>query len=334
MFRYRIPAPFLWASAALLVVAACAGAQSVAGEARVAVAHNPKPVLEAVSAGVPSPDLRIDVPLVLVPVHVTTVAGRSVTNLTKQNFALLEDNVEQNIVSFSCEDAPVSIGVLFDLSGSMRDKIDKARAAAVEFLKTANPQDEFFLVLFNDKPRLATGLTRNPDDVRTELAAAKPHGQTALLDAIHLAVAEMKHARYSRKALVIFSDGGDNHSRHSEREIKDEMLEGDVQVFAMGIFEPEGAHLRTREERGGPQLLGELAEQTGGRDFPIRRLEDLPQACARITDELRSEYLLGYSPSNSERDGRFRRVKIVLNPPPDMPRLRVWSRSGYRAPLN
>jgi Ca-activated chloride channel family protein len=144
----------------------------------------------------------------------------------------------------------------------------------------------------------------------------------------------MRGARYSRKALIIFSDGGDNHSRHSEREIRDEMLEGDVQVYAMGIFEPEGTRLRTREERKGPLLLSDLAEVTGGRHFAVRRLDALSETCARIADELRSEYLLGYSPTDVERDGKYRRVKVVLNPPPEMPALRVWSRGGYRAPLN
>lgn len=289
------------------------------------------PRLRADAALVPRADLRVDVPLVLIPVHVTTRWGRPITDLKRDDFRLYENNVPQTITSFASEDAPVSIGLLFDMSASMRDKIRKAGESAVEFLKTANTEDEFFLIEFNDKPRLAVPFTRDADDIQRELARARPRGQTALLDAIRMALIEMKSARYAEKALVIISDGGDNHSRSSAAEIRDAMLEADVQVYAMGIFDP-GTHGLSREERDGPQLLTDLAEETGGRHFPVKALDELPGVCARIGEALRNQYLLGYVPSNSERDGKYRRVKVTLSAP-EGKTWRVRSRLGYHAPL-
>jgi Ca-activated chloride channel family protein len=278
-------------------------------------------------------DLRVDVPLVLIPVHVSTRSGRPVTDLKQENFRLFENNVEQKITNFANEDAPVSIGLLFDMSGSMRDKLRKASESAIQFLKTANIEDEFFLIEFNDKPKLAMPFTRDPDDIQQELARARPHGQTALLDAIGMALKQMKSARHIQKALIIVSDGGDNHSRSSEAEIHEAMLEADVQVYAMGIFDPSGTHGRSREQRDGPRLLNDVAEETGGRHFPVQTVDQLPDVCAQIGQALRNQYLLAYAPANSERDGKFRRIKVVLNNVPEgKAGLRVRSRIGYHAP--
>lgn len=280
----------------------------------------------------PRADLRVDVPLVQIPVHVTTQIGASVTDLRLDSFRLYEDKTEQKIVSFVSEDAPVSIGLLFDLSGSMRDKMRKASDSAVGILKTANPEDEFFLIEFNDRPKLVVPFTRDVSEIRQELAAARPRGQTSLLDAIHLAVSEMKNARHLRKALIIVSDGGDNHSRHSETEIKEDMLEADVQVYAMGIFDDTGARGRTREEREGPRLLSDLAEKTGGRHFPVKELSELGGVCGRIGEELRNQYLLGFFSTNSERDGKYRHIRVAVDPPAGAPLVKVRYRLGYYAP--
>lgn len=275
-------------------------------------------------------DLRIDVPLVLIPVQVTTPLGASVPNLGRGSFHIFEDNIEQRIASFANDDTPVSIGLLFDMSGSMRDKMRKACESAAELLKTANPEDEFFLIEFNSRPKLVLPFTRDVDDIQHELVRAHPFGQTSLLDAIHLGLLQMKEARYSRKALVVLSDGGDNHSRFSEAEIKEAIVETDVQLYAMGVFGSDGVVTSTREERDGPRLLGDLAGETGGRYFPIENIQDLPAAAARIGQELRYQYLLGYVPSNAERDGKYRRIKVVVT----APELRARYRPGYRAPLN
>ncbi len=298
------------AAAGLVLISWAAAQNETAGSAdRVAIVPRLKPA----EANLLRPDLRVDASLVLIPVHVATALGNSVTSLSESNFKLFEDGVRQRIATFAKEDAPVSIGLLFDTSGSMRDKIGKASQAAIGLLESANPEDEFFLIEFNSKPALAVAFTNDVDDIRAELARAKTRGQTSLLDAIQLAISQMKSARYDRKALVIVSDGGDNHSRHSEREIKNAMFEADVEVYAMGIFDPQDAHSRTREERNGPRLLDEIAAETGGRHFPVRNLNELPDICARIADELRTQYVIGYAPSGAARDGKYRRVRVTIS---------------------
>jgi VWFA-related protein len=158
-------------------------------------------------------------------------------------------------------------------------------------------------------------------------------GRTSLLDAIHLALAQMKHAHNLRKAIIVFSDGGDNRSRFTEREVKRDMLESDVQVYAMGIFDLDGSRKLTREEQDGPRLLTELAEETGGKNFPVDHLDDLPKVCDRIGNELRNQYLLGYMPANAARDGRYRQIKVVLANTTGRGQLKPFYRQGYYAPL-
>lgn len=280
----------------------------------------------------PRTRLRVDSALVQIPVHVTTAAGTSVTGLTKGNFQLFEDNVEQKITHFAMEDAPISIGLLFDTSGSMSNKMRQASEAASEFFKTANPEDEFFLVEFNDRPKLLVPFTPDSDELYRRILRTRPFGRTSLLDAIHLALGQMKHARNLRKAIVILSDGGDNRSRYTAREIKNAMLESDVQLYAMGIFDDDESRKRTTEEQNGPQLLAELADQSGGRLHTVDRVDYLPYISARIGRELRNQYLLGYNSTNDARDGKYRRVKVKLIAPPAMPDLRTYHRSGYHAP--
>lgn len=289
---------------------------------------NLKPVR---SESLPRADLRVDVPLVLIPAHVTTPIGFAVTNLKPQNFHLYEDGVEQRITHFSSEDAPASIGVLLDTSGSMGNKIRKSAEAAEAFFKTANSDDEFFLIEFNEKPKLTSGFTRNSSEILKRIAHAHTYGRTSLLDAIHLALLQMKGAQNPRKAILILSDGGDNRSRYTETEIKSAMREADVQVYALGIFDPDGRPKKTPEERNGPRLLADIAEQTGGRHFPVRNLDDLPALCERIGMELRNQYVLGYYSSSAVEDGRYRHVKVTVTAPADMPPLRAHSRQGYYA---
>jgi len=286
-----------------------------------------------ISQNYPHADLRVDVPLVLIPVHVTTPAGTSVPGLKKENFKLFEDDVEQKVMHFSNEDAPLSIGLLFDASGSMENKIRKSWEAAAEFFKTANSEDEFFLVQFSDRPKLLLPFTQDADEVYQRIARVKPFGRTALLDAIGVGLSEMKKARYFRKAMVIVSDGGDNRSRYTRGEIKNALLESDVQIYAMGIFDPDLSRKQPAEERNGPVLLNELAEDTGGRHIAVAKLEDLPAVCARIGKELRDQYILGYYPTNESRDGKHRSVKVSVMPSDDMPKLKAYYRRGYQAPI-
>ncbi len=285
----------------------------------------------AIDASMPHPDLKVDVPLVLIPVQVTTPLGVSITGLKKGNFRLFEDGVEQTITQFGQEDVPISIGLVFDSSSSMRNKLQKSMEAAAAFFKTANSEDEFFLIEFSERAKLAVPFTRDSDEIYKRIIHAWPFGRTSLLDAIHLGLVQMKKARHPRKAIVILSDGGDNCSRYTAGEIKGAVRESDVQVYAMGIFDPVDARKRTAEEQNGPHLLDELAEATGGSHYPVRNLSDLPEICARIGSELRNEYLLGYSPALPRNDGKYRRIEVTILPPPDAPLLKANYRQGYYA---
>jgi VWFA-related protein len=289
------------------------------------IAPRLRPDSKAVSP--PVADLRVDVPLALIPVHVTTELGASVTNLQKDNFRIFEDGVEQKITAFSSEDAPLSIGLLFDTSGSMRNKIRKSAEAATAFFRTANADDEFFLIEFNERAKLTVPFTRDANLIYQHIMHTRPLGRTSLLDAIHMALMQMKNAKNLRKAIVILSDGGDNRSRYTEGEIKSAMREADVQVYALGIYDPDDQPKRTPEEKNGPRLLGELAHQTGGRDFTIHDLADLPSVCERIGADLRNQFVIGYAPSNSDDSG-YRHVKVTVSAP-EMPPLRVYHRQGY-----
>ncbi|MGH9665821.1 MAG: VWA domain-containing protein [Bryobacteraceae bacterium] len=292
------------------------------------------PVLPRVrnaGAGLPPADLRVDVPLVLIPVHVTNAFGVSVTGLKRENFHILEDGVEQKIASFAMEDAPISVGFVFDDSGSMYHKIRKAAEAASAFFQTSDPRDEFFLIEFNDRARLAVPFTTDCGVIYKRIARAKPIGRTSLLDAVHLALLQMRKAGNSRKAIVILSDGGDNRSRYTEGEIKKAVREADVQIYAMGVFDLDGSRKLTPEELHGPRLLDDLAVQTGGREFTVKNLDDLPGVCARIGNELRNRYVLGYLPANTVRDGTYRHIKVELAAPVGVPPLNVYNRQGYYA---
>ena len=291
------------------------------GVAAQSVAQEPRPAR-----------FNADATLVLVPVTVTDASNRFVIGLQKQDFRLLEDGVEQTIAHFSGEDAPLSLGLVFDISGSMGDKLRSARQAAVQFLKTMNPEDEAFLVAFSDRATLESGFTAQVEEIRNKLMSLRPGGLTALLDAAELALHEMMNAKNPRKAILIISDGGDNNSRYTRSQIQSLVREADVQVYAMGVFEPSIFSGMTKEEISGPRLLAEIAEQTGGRVFAASDPNDLPGVATRIGVELRNQYVLAYSPKNEHKDGAYRRVDIKVTGPADLTPLKSRWRLGYYAP--
>jgi Ca-activated chloride channel homolog len=282
-------------------------------------------------ASFPEPTLRVDSSLVLIPAQVTTHEGAPIMDLKRKDFRIFEDGAEQQISYFAKDDAPVSIGLLLDSSGSMRNKKEKSSEAAAAFFRTANSEDEFFLIEFDDRPKLVLPFTKDTDLLYHEISHARPYGRTSLFDAIHMALGVMKAAHHERKALVIVSDGGDNRSRRTFTAIKGDMLEADVQLYAMGIFDPKGASQSSREEAEGPQVLDNLAEVTGGRHFPVMNVGTLPQVSTRIGQLLRNRYLLGYNPTNTSRDGRYRGIKLDLAAATD-PGVHVQYRRGYYAP--
>jgi len=273
--------------------------------------------------------LRANADLVLVPVTITDPMNRLVTGLERENFQLFEGSSTQEIKSFSSEDAPVSLGVIFDSSGSMSSKMDRAKDAVVEFFKTANPQDEFFMITFSDEPEVVSDFTSSVDEIQGKLVFTVPRRRTALLDAIYMGVTKMRQAKFAKKALLIISDGGDNHSRYTENEIKALVKEADVMVYAIGIYD---RYFATQEERLGPELLGQIAELSGGRAFTVENPNDLADVATKIGIELRNQYVLGYRPANGQRDGKWRKIKVKLLPPKGLPPLRVYARTGYYAP--
>ncbi len=276
-----------------------------------------------------SKPIKVDVDLVLVPVTITDPMNRLVTGLDKENFNILEGKEPQEIRHFSSEDAPVSLGVIFDLSGSMNSKIERAREAILEFFKTANPQDEFFLITFADKPEQLSDFTQSVDDIQGKLVYTVPKGRTALLDAIYLGINKMHQAKYQKRALLIISDGGDNHSRYTENEIRSVVKEADVQIYAIGVYDH---YFASAEERYGPVLLSDIADLTGGRAYTIDNPNDLADVATKIGIELRNQYVIGYRPKNPAHDGKWRKIKVKLIPPKGLPPLRVYAKTGYYAP--
>ncbi|HTC34788.1 MAG TPA: VWA domain-containing protein [Bryobacteraceae bacterium] len=295
---------------------------------RVKPSDNPK----APDVETRSDRIRVDTTLVQINVTVTDPLNRFVTGLEKEHFRLFEDKIEQKILDFSAEDAPLSIGLVFDTSGSMGPKLQKSRQAAVQFFKTANPEDEFFLIEFNDRPDLVVPFTADTEEIQTRLEFAQSKGKTALLDGVYMAMNQMKKARNPRKAILIISDGGDNNSRYTESEIKNAVREADVQIYGIGIFEPIGSRGRTPEEQMGPGLLNEVAELTGGRSYNVENLNELADIAAKIGIELRNQYVLYYSSTNQTRDGKYRHVNVKLVQPRGLPPLKAFFRLGYYAP--
>jgi Ca-activated chloride channel homolog len=272
--------------------------------------------------------IREDVNLVLVPVSVIDPLERSVVGLQPDNFRVFEGKKAQKIRHFSREDGPVSVGIILDSSGSMKEKMERVREAVHQFCDAANVNDEFFLITFADSPRVASDFTREPSDIEKELLFTQAKGRTALLDAIDMGLRKMKQAQYARKALLIISDGGDNHSHYSEGRIKSAVKESDVVVYAIGTFD---YHVPTEEEFLGPTLLSELAEPSGGRAFTVTNPVELPEVARRIGSELRTQYVLGYSPEDVPHDGKWHKINVKLKLPRNFPFLRVHAKTGYYA---
>jgi len=280
----------------------------------------------------PKPTFTADTNLVVIPVAVTDTRNRFVLGLQKADFQLFEDGVEQNVAHFSGEDAPLSVGLVFDESGSMDYKLRNSRDAVAQFLKSLNRDDEVFLVEFGDNAKLSVGFTTRIEDIDSALKGVRPGGLTAMIDGINTGLQEIRKAKNPRKAIVIISDGGDNHSHYTAAEIEALVRAADVQVYAMGVFEPVLSLGLTPEEISGPRLLSDIANQTGGRAFSAVLMSDLPSVAARIAVELRNQYVLAYYPRNQARDGKYRKVEVKLSQPQGVPPLKAHWRLGYYAP--
>jgi len=256
--------------------------------------------------------------MVLVPVTVTNPAGQLVNGLGPAHFRIFEDGVEQELLHVFKEETPISVALLVDTSGSMRNQMDAAKQMAVEFLQTANPHDEFMMVEFAERARMVSRFTDRVENLQSEMAVRAANGDTALLDGVYLGATQMRSARNKRRALVLLTDGEDNHSRYNEEEVKRLLQETDAQFYAIGRFTWLGRRLMSR-----------LVDITGGRMFHDY---DPSQTTPTIWEALRNQYVLAYAPGNRTRDGAWRKIKVKVRPDPGMPPLAVYAKAGYLAP--
>lgn len=277
------------------------------------------------------PDLKVNTDLVQVPVTVTDNLGRILEHLDRNDFTIYEDGVEQTIVHFSSEEVPVSMCLVIDSSGSMAGKFRKANEAILALLRYSNPEDEYCVVRFSDSPEVLVRMTRNSSQVTTVLNQIHPYGWTALLDAIHLSIQEVRTGHNQRKAIVLISDGGDNRSRHSEKSIKRLVRETEAQIYSIGIVAAEDKWMYPVQVDGS-SLLRAISNESGGMLFLIRAVSDLPVAIEHIESALRHQYVLGYYPTAHKLDGKYRRVTIKLHSHDNSRPLKAYWRAGYYAP--
>jgi Ca-activated chloride channel family protein len=273
------------------------------------------------------PRFTVGVHTVLLRVTVTDPLNRYVVGLEKEHFRVFEDKVEQSLTHFSNVRSPISVGIIMDTSGSMSDNILSARTSVVRFLKEGDPEDEYFLVGFNERSTLIQDFTSRSENIQNDLSIAKsianPKGRTALYDAIYLSLEKMSGAVNDKKALIVITDGEDNTSRYSFREVKDFVKESETQIYVIG-------------ERGdlgyGRGIISEIVRLTGGRAFFPHNFKQLDYFVDLIHTELRNQYVLGYTPLNKDFDGEWRKLKVKLDPPEGLPKLVVRAREGYFVP--
>jgi Ca-activated chloride channel homolog len=292
--------------------------------------RTPSPVSPTVVVGPPADDRQIvNTDLINLTVTVTDTYGRFVTGLGQKAFIVLDDKVEQEITFFSDEDAPASLGVIFDVSGSMSgDKIKKAREALERFIDTSHQGDEYFLIGFNSRAQLLLNKTRDSDALLDKLTFIQTKGQTALYDACYLGVEKVTRGTHQKKAVLLISDGQDNSSRYTLSELKRMLKETDVIIYAVGIV---GDGDDGTLGMGGRAILEELAAVSGGKAFFPSTGPEMNDTFERIALELRTQYSIGYRPSNFANDGRWHKLKVKVQPPRGMSRLFVRAKEGYYA---
>jgi Ca-activated chloride channel homolog len=300
-------------------------AQPVAGDSP----KGPETVVESSGQSAkPGASIRVDVSMALVPVTVIDPNGRNVTGLRRENFRLMDGKEPREIASFSREDQPVSVGLIFDCSRSMTDKFAVAREAPVQLFQQLNEKDQSFLVTVSDSPALQRGMTSAFGELRDALLFTSPKGSTSLLDGVYMGLAEIKKANNPRKALIVVSDGGDNNSRYTVRELKKIAMESETQIFSIGLHTSP----QTPEEQDGPRLLEDLARASGGIHFSLERPSQIAEVMAKIGLTLHNQYVLGYYPPLTSQSGKYRPITVQLRVPEGLPPLRIFARTGYYAP--
>jgi Ca-activated chloride channel family protein len=275
--------------------------------------------------------IKVDVDLVLVNATVTDSLNRYVSGLGQEHFQIWEDKLEQKIAYFSAEDVPISLGVIFDVSGSMKDKISTARDAAVTFLKTGNPEDEYFLVEFANRPEVAADFTTDVSKLQSKLIFTPAKGMTAMYDAVYVGLEKLKEGTNPKKALLLITDGEDNRSRYTFQNVKDFVKEQDVQIYAIGITDDWNSQLGAGHT--GRAMIEELSDLTGGRAFFPDSVYELEDICTKIAVELKNQYVIGYHSANAAKDGKWRKLRMKVNPPKGIQHLNIRSKAGYYAPM-
>jgi Ca-activated chloride channel family protein len=277
--------------------------------------------------------VKIKTDLVTLTLTVTDLYGRYVSGLTKNAFSVTDNNVDQEITFFSDSDAPVSVGILFDVSGSMSgEKIQKARTALSRFILTSHPSDEYFLIAFNNRAQLLMDRTRDGDAVLQKLTLVQPKSNTALYDAVYLGLERVTRGTHQKRALLIISDGQDNASRYNFSEVRRLMKESDVVAYAVGIVNPNDVGSSVGMQ--GQAFLDEISSVSGGKAFYPQTDVEMDEIFERIALELRHQYSIGYTPKDFQADGKWRKLKVKVNPPRGLPRLNVRGREGYFATPN
>ena len=286
---------------------------------------------------------RTSAQMVLVPVTVTDRNGKTIEGLRAENFDVLEDRSHQRIVSFAAEDAPCSVGLVLDISGSMRGSLGAAKAVAQSFFHTANPQDEFLLLTVSTQPEAISRFTTDTVELEESIERTSPGGMTALIDTVYLGLSRMRKAKQPRRALLILSDGVDNYSRYSKGELIRVAVEADVQIYTIIVgdgsaggstgtipFRPSLASkpIDQARQHEGPNLLEELSDKTGGLHFHARSDAEAKEAAIKVGRALRNEYVIGYRPPASGAAGKWRRVRVKSN----VPKVNVYARNGYYSP--
>src|SRR5262249_21618998 len=261
---------------------------------------------------------------------VTDSLNRYVTSLEASHFQIWEDKVEQKIEYFSAEDVPISVGVIFDVSGSMKDKINTAREAAATFWKSGNPEDEYFLEIFANRPEVASDFTTDVSKLQSKLIVPPAKGMTAMYDSVYLGLEKLKEGTNPKKALLLITDGEDNRSRYTFQNVKEFVKEQDVQIYGIGIVDDFNSQLGAG--RTGRALIEELSELTGGQAMFPDSVYELEDICTKIAVELKNQYVLGYHSTNGAKDGKWRKLRVKVNPPKGIQRLNVRAKQGYYAP--
>jgi len=266
--------------------------------------------------------------LVALQVTVTDVYGRFIRGLKEHHFSVYDNRVQQDLVFFSNDDAPISLGIVYDTSGSMKGIIRDSLKALNRFMETSHPDDDFFLIGFNSRPELLEDFTRQADRILNSLILVEPQGRTALYDAVYLGLEKVSQGTHPKRALLILSDGQDNNSAYTYKHLRQRVKESEILIYAIGITDPwDDVSLQVH----GFEALGEITRMSGGRVFYPKSGLELSNVCAHIASELRRQYHLGYYPQNFNCDGSWHKVKVQVHPPKGVPHLKVRVREGYFA---